>query len=118
MKNIKRLIYYIADYKGSIVLYFVCSLLAVVFSLFSMGSLMPVLQVLFSGDEKPKPKANPNIVLVIAGEFYEDKQPYFDLIEKYQIQNQRRKVNQIRYFMIKNLCENFTCGPDGGNTDF
>lgn len=62
MKNIRRLIYYIADYKGSIVLYFVCSLLAVVFSLFSMGSLMPVLQVLFSGDEKPKPKANPNIV--------------------------------------------------------
>lgn len=33
-------------------------------------------------------KSNPNIVLVIAGEFYEDKQPYLDLIEKYQIQNQ------------------------------
>lgn len=33
-------------------------------------------------------KANSNIVLVIAGEFYEDKQPYLDLIEKYQIQNQ------------------------------
>ncbi len=33
-------------------------------------------------------KANPNIILVIAGEFYEDKQPYLDLIEKYQIQNQ------------------------------
>ena len=33
-------------------------------------------------------KSHPNIVLVIAGEFYEDKQPYLDLIEKYQIQNQ------------------------------
>ena len=33
-------------------------------------------------------KTNPDIVLVIAGEFYEDKQPYLDLIEKYQIQNQ------------------------------
>ena len=33
-------------------------------------------------------KSNPNINLVIAGEFYEDKQPYLDLIEKYQIQNQ------------------------------
>jgi glycosyltransferase involved in cell wall biosynthesis len=33
-------------------------------------------------------KLNPNIVLVIAGEFYEDKQPYLDLIEKYQIQSQ------------------------------
>ena len=75
MKNIKRLIYYISDYKGSIVLYFVCSLLAVVFSVFSMGSLMPVLQVLFSGDEKPKPKANPNIV--------EQLHTYiFDLTEK------------------------------------
>jgi glycosyltransferase involved in cell wall biosynthesis len=33
-------------------------------------------------------KANPNIILVIAGEFYEDKQPYLDLIEKYQIRKQ------------------------------
>ncbi len=33
-------------------------------------------------------KSNPNIVLVIAGEFYEDKQPYLDLIAKYQIQDQ------------------------------
>lgn len=62
MKNIKRLIYYIADYKGSIVLYFVCSLLAVVFSVVSMASLMPVLQVLFSGAEKPKPKVNPSVI--------------------------------------------------------
>lgn len=33
-------------------------------------------------------KANPNITLLIAGEFYEDKQPYLELIETYQIQNQ------------------------------
>jgi D-inositol-3-phosphate glycosyltransferase len=33
-------------------------------------------------------KSDPTIILVIAGEFYEDKQPYIDLIEKYQIQNQ------------------------------
>ena len=33
-------------------------------------------------------KSNPNIILVIAGEFYEDKQPYLDLIDNYQIQNQ------------------------------
>lgn len=75
MKNIRRLIYYIADYKGNIVLYFVCSLLAVVFSVFSMGSLMPVLQVLFSGDEKPKPKVNPS--------FFDQFNFYiFELIEK------------------------------------
>ena len=33
-------------------------------------------------------KSNPDIILLIAGEFYEDKQPYLDLIEKHQIQNQ------------------------------
>ena len=33
-------------------------------------------------------KENPNITLLIAGEFYEDKQPYLDLIEKYEIQDQ------------------------------
>ena len=33
-------------------------------------------------------KSHPNIVLVIAGEFYEDKQPYLDLIKKYGIENQ------------------------------
>lgn len=33
-------------------------------------------------------KSQPDINLVIAGEFYEDKQPYLDLITKYQIQDQ------------------------------
>ena len=33
-------------------------------------------------------KSNASIVLVIAGEFYEDKQPYLDLIKKYGIENQ------------------------------
>lgn len=33
-------------------------------------------------------KHDKSIKLVIAGEFYEDKQPYLDLIEKYQIQDQ------------------------------
>lgn len=33
-------------------------------------------------------KLQPDIKLVIAGEFYEDKQPYMDLIEKYGIKDQ------------------------------
>lgn len=33
-------------------------------------------------------KSQPDINLVIAGEFYEDKQPYLDLIEKYGIKDQ------------------------------
>jgi D-inositol-3-phosphate glycosyltransferase len=33
-------------------------------------------------------KSNPNLSLVIAGEFYEDKQPYLDLIKKHGIEDQ------------------------------
>ena len=49
MKNISRLLKYLADYKGRIGLYFATSLLAVIFSLFSFTMLAPVLQVLFEG---------------------------------------------------------------------
>lgn len=62
MGNIKRLFHYLADYKGSIALYFLCSLLAVVFSLFSMGSLGPVLQVLFLGKDRPAASAHPDVM--------------------------------------------------------
>lgn len=51
MKSISRLLKYLADYKSNIVLYFVTSLLAVVFSLFSFVMLGPVLQVLFSTEK-------------------------------------------------------------------
>ncbi len=61
MKNISRLVYYLKDYKGAIGLYFLFSLLAVIFSVVSMASLMPVLQVLFSGHQSPVIKANPSI---------------------------------------------------------
>ena len=33
-------------------------------------------------------KSKPDLKLIIAGEFYEDKQPYLDLINQYQIQDQ------------------------------
>ena len=53
MKNISRLLKYLADYKGRIGLYFATSLLAVIFSLFSFTMLAPVLQVLFEGVSEP-----------------------------------------------------------------
>lgn len=49
MKNISKMLRYLRDYKAQITLYFFTSLLSVVFSLFSFGMLMPVLQVLFIG---------------------------------------------------------------------
>lgn len=51
MKNIFKLFQYLRAYKGKIVLYFICSLFAVVFSLFSFTMLAPVLQVLFIGKQ-------------------------------------------------------------------
>jgi ABC-type multidrug transport system, ATPase and permease components len=49
MKNISKMLRYLRDYKAQVTLYFFTSLLSVVFSLFSFGMLMPVLQVLFIG---------------------------------------------------------------------
>ena len=40
-------------------------------------------------------KANPHNKLLIAGEFYEDKQPYFDLISKYKLEEQIILLNQF-----------------------
>jgi glycosyltransferase involved in cell wall biosynthesis len=40
-------------------------------------------------------KANPHNKLLIAGEFYEDKQPYFDLISKYKLEEQIMLLNQF-----------------------
>ena len=47
MKKISRLLQYLADYKGKIVLYFSFNLLSILFSLLSVTMLVPVLQVLF-----------------------------------------------------------------------
>lgn len=98
MKNLKRLFHYIADYKGSIVLYFTCSLLAVVFSLFSMGSLMPVLQVLFLGKERPKPTAHPDFIAQINNYI-------FDLIDRNGAVNALGLicVAIVSFVLLKNL---------------
>ncbi len=54
MKNIPKLLRYLSPYKSKIFLYFFTSLLSVVFALFSFGMLIPVLQVLFNGGDKPQ----------------------------------------------------------------
>jgi subfamily B ATP-binding cassette protein MsbA len=52
MKNISRLLNYVGKYKAQIALYFSFSLLGVLFSLFSLGMLAPVMQVIFRGNEQ------------------------------------------------------------------
>jgi subfamily B ATP-binding cassette protein MsbA len=62
MKNFRRIWRYISGYNGPIALYFLCSMLSVVFSLVSLAMLVPVLNVLFK-DESLKPlKSNPGFV--------------------------------------------------------
>lgn len=51
MKKIGLLLRYLGEYKGKIALYFITSLLSVLFSLFSFGMLAPVLQTLFVGGQ-------------------------------------------------------------------
>jgi len=52
MKKLSRLLRYLAEYKGQIAMYFISSLLAILFGLFSFTMLPPMLQVLFN--EAPK----------------------------------------------------------------
>jgi subfamily B ATP-binding cassette protein MsbA len=54
MKHIPKLLGYLKPFKSKIALYFFTTLLAIVFGLFSFGMLIPVLQVLFNGDQKPQ----------------------------------------------------------------
>lgn len=51
MKKISKLLRYIGNYKGQVVLFFFTTLLSVVFALFSFGMLAPVLQTLFVGGQ-------------------------------------------------------------------
>lgn len=62
MKNFRRIWKYISGYNGPIALYFLCSMLSVVFSLVSIGMLIPVLNVLFKEEALKPLKANPTIV--------------------------------------------------------
>jgi subfamily B ATP-binding cassette protein MsbA len=58
MKNIPKLLRYLSPYKSKIVLYFVTSLLSIIFSLFSFAMLVPVLQVLFNGSKGTRVNGN------------------------------------------------------------
>ncbi len=51
MKNFARIFRYLADYKGQVTIYFITSLLATLFSVFSLSLLAPAMQVLFVKQE-------------------------------------------------------------------
>ncbi len=70
MKNVSKLLRYLADYKGKVALYFTTISLSVIFSLFSFTMLAPVLQVLFMGAQEPG-VASGNIINRITNTFNE-----------------------------------------------
>lgn len=51
MKQYSRIFQYLSAYKSKIVLYFLFTLLSIVFSIVSIGMLMPFLQLIFTGDQ-------------------------------------------------------------------
>ena len=61
MKQFQRIFKYLRDYKGKIVLYFLCILLSIVFSMVSLAMLAPFLKLLFN--QKDLVTARPESIL-------------------------------------------------------
>lgn len=71
MKNLSRLITYLADYKAQLALYIITTILQIIFSVFSFAMLAPVLEVLFSGAQKPPVSTNADWMEKVSGAVYE-----------------------------------------------
>lgn len=50
MKRYARILLYLKDYRGKLVLYILCTLLATLFSLVALSFLSPFMEVIFKGD--------------------------------------------------------------------
>ncbi len=64
MKQYSRIFEYLGAYKGKIVLYLLFTLLSIVFSIVSIGMLMPFLQLIFTGKPTLDSSSNPAIQAV------------------------------------------------------
>jgi subfamily B ATP-binding cassette protein MsbA len=62
MKQYSRIFHYLRDYKGKIFLYFLFTLLSILFSIVSIGMLMPFLQLIFLKDPSGVDKNNNDIL--------------------------------------------------------
>ncbi|MEI2738817.1 MAG: ABC transporter ATP-binding protein [Chitinophagaceae bacterium] len=58
MKQYSRIFDYLKAYKGKIILYFLFILLSIIFSIISIGMLMPFLQLIFVGTKPPGSSSN------------------------------------------------------------
>lgn len=57
MKKLSRIFKYVGEYKGKLGLYFLCTVLSIFFSIFSIGMLAPFMQIIFNADESQADKA-------------------------------------------------------------
>lgn len=64
MKQYSRIFEYLSAYKGKILLYFLFTLLSIIFSIVSIGMLMPFLQLIFTGKPTLDSSSNPIIQTV------------------------------------------------------
>ena len=59
MKKYSRIFSYLSQYKSRLLLYFLCIVLSIVFSIVSLGMLMPFLELIFNGDT---PSGTPSLL--------------------------------------------------------
>lgn len=69
MKQYSRIFQYLGAYKSKIVLYFLFTLLSIVFSIVSIGMLMPFLQLIFTGDQAALVAESSNPIIQRVNEF-------------------------------------------------
>ena len=69
MKQYARIFQYLGAYKGKIVLYFLFTLLSILFSIVSIGMLMPFLQLIFTGSQTPITAGSNNPVIQSVNDF-------------------------------------------------
>jgi ATP-binding cassette, subfamily B, bacterial MsbA len=69
MKQYSRIFQYLGAYKGKIILYFLFTLLSIVFSIVSVSMLMPFLQLIFTGNQGSVTSGSKNAVIKFINEF-------------------------------------------------
>jgi len=69
MKKYSRVLHYLRPYKGGIFLFFLFTVLSIVFSLFSFALLQPFFDIIFYGNKPPAPAeaATPNVLTGLKG---------------------------------------------------
>lgn len=98
MKKYARVFGYLKNYKGSIVIYVFCVLLSVVFSIISLGMLMPFLQLIFLGNDTASLTSNAsNPIIKVTNNFLRNS------LGDYSVANKVKTLGIICIFIIVSI---------------